>query len=81
MKLETIYAIMLADNYRAMGLMKKMGFKIKYMDDGTIKGTLDLKEEEARCAEPKTVEENQIQNQVEAQLESKEHKETEVMPG
>ena len=80
MKLETIYAIMLADNYRAMGLMKKMGFKVKYMDDGTVKGTLDLKEEKAKCAEPRTVEENPIQNQVEAQLEPKEHKETEVMP-
>jgi acetyltransferase len=80
MKLETIYAIMLADNYRAMGLMKKMGFTVKYMDDGTVKGTLDLREEEAKCADSKMAEENRIQNQVEAQLESKEHKETEVMP-
>jgi acetyltransferase len=30
MKLETIYAIMLVDNYGAMGLMKKMGFATKY---------------------------------------------------
>ncbi len=80
MKLETIYAIMLADNYRAMGLMKKMGFTVKYMDDGTVKGILDLKEEEAKCAEPKMAEENRIQNQTEAQMESKEHSEAEAIP-
>jgi acetyltransferase len=80
MKLETIYAIMLTDNYRAMGLMKKMGFTVKYMDDGTVKGTLNLREEEAKCAEPKKPEENRIQNQIEAQLEPKEHREAETMP-
>jgi acetyltransferase len=80
MKLETIYAIMLADNYRAMGLMKKMGFTIKYMDDGTVKGTLSIREEEARCAEPKTVEEKQDPNQIQTQLEPKEQKEAEAMP-
>jgi len=80
MKLETIYAIMLADNYRAMGLMKKMGFTVKYMDDGTVKGTLNLREEEAKCAEPKVPEENRIQNQINAQLEPKEHREAETLP-
>jgi len=40
---ETIYAIMLGDNYRAINLMKKMGFSIKYLDDGTVKATLNLK--------------------------------------
>jgi acetyltransferase len=80
MKLETIYAIMLADNYRAMGLMKKMGFTVKYMDDGTVKGTLDLREEEAKCAEPKMAEENRIQNQTETQMESKQHREAEPIP-
>jgi acetyltransferase len=79
MKLETIYAIMLADNYRAMGLMKKMGFTIKYMDDGTVKGTLSIREE-ARCAEPKTVEEKQASNQIRTQLEPKKQKEAEAMP-
>lgn len=44
-KLETIYGVMLSDNYRAIDLMKKMGFAIKYLDDGTVKGTLNLKEE------------------------------------
>jgi acetyltransferase len=80
MKLETIYAIMLADNYRAMGLMKKMGFTIKYMDDGTVKGTLSLREEETKCIEPKIGQETQAHNQISAQLEPKEQKETEPMP-
>jgi acetyltransferase len=80
MKLETIYAIMLADNYRAMGLMKKMGFTVKYMDDGTVKGTLNLREEEAKCTEPKIAEEAQTQNQTRTSLESKEQKKTEAMP-
>jgi acetyltransferase len=45
-KLETIYGLMLRDNYRAIDLMKKMGFTIKSFDDSTVKGTLNLKEEE-----------------------------------
>lgn len=44
--LETIYGIMLPDNHRAISLMKKMGFTIKYLDHGTVKATLNLKEEE-----------------------------------
>ena len=36
---------MLLDNYRAISLTKKMGFKLEYSDDGTVKGVLDLKEE------------------------------------
>jgi len=50
-KLETIYGVMLSDNYQAISLMKKMGFTIKYLSDGTVKGTLNLKEEElgSRC--------------------------------
>ncbi len=53
MKLETIYAIILQENYRAISLMKKMGFKIEYQSDGTARATLDLKEEEEipPCAE------------------------------
>jgi len=46
MKLERLYAIMLPENYRAINLMKKMGFTITYAEDGTVKGALDLKEEE-----------------------------------
>jgi len=49
MKVEILYAIMLSDNYRAINLMKKMGFALKYQDDGTVKGTLNLKEEETEC--------------------------------
>ena len=45
MKIETLYAIMLPDNFRAINLMKKMGFTIIYSEDGQVKGTLDLKEE------------------------------------
>ncbi len=44
--LETIYGIMLPDNRRAIKVMKEMGFVIEYLDDGTVKGTLDLREEE-----------------------------------
>jgi acetyltransferase len=44
-KLEAICGVMLSDNYRAINLMKKMGFTIEYLDDGTVKGTLNLKEE------------------------------------
>jgi acetyltransferase len=43
--LENIYGIMLRDNYRAIKLMKEMGFSLKYSED-TIKATLNLKEEE-----------------------------------
>ena len=56
MKLETIYAIMLPDNFRAIRLMKKMGFAITFLEDGTARGTLSLKEEE-KCANPLITEE------------------------
>lgn len=50
--IESVYAIMLQDNYRAISLTKKMGFAIEYLSDGTVKGTLDLSGEDAdfRCA-------------------------------
>jgi acetyltransferase len=44
--LETIYGITLPDNYRAISLMKMMGFALEHLDDGTIKAALNLKEEE-----------------------------------
>jgi acetyltransferase len=61
MKIETIYAIMLPDNYRAISLMKKMGFNTKHLSDGTVKATLDLKEEEPsfQYAESKSAEQTQ----------------------
>jgi acetyltransferase len=48
---ETVYAIMLRDNYRALSLTKKMGFNLEYLSDGTVKGVLDLKNMDAdgRC--------------------------------
>jgi acetyltransferase len=54
--IESVYAIMLQDNYRALSLTKKMGFKIDYLSDGTVKATLNLKEEDLdlRCEQPKT---------------------------
>jgi hypothetical protein len=52
MKVERLYAIMLPDNYRAIKLMKKMGFSVEYLDDGTARATLDLGEEEKlECSE------------------------------
>jgi len=82
MKLETLYAIMLVDNYRAISLMKKMGFTITYMEDGTVRGTLNLKEEElgVPCIEPKPAEQPQAQSQP-AQTEQKESKEAEALQG
>jgi acetyltransferase len=44
-KLETIYGIVLPDNYRAIDLMKRMGFTFESLSDGTMKGTLNLREE------------------------------------
>ena len=53
--IDSVYAIMLQDNYRALSLTKKMGFKIDYLSDGTVKATLNLKEEDLdlRCQPPK----------------------------
>ncbi|MCW4006134.1 MAG: bifunctional acetate--CoA ligase family protein/GNAT family N-acetyltransferase [Candidatus Bathyarchaeota archaeon] len=54
---ENVYAIMLPDNYRALSLTQKMGFDIEYLGDGTVKGVLDLKKEDAsdmQCLKPKT---------------------------
>jgi len=47
-KLDTIYGVMLPDNYRAINLMKKMGFTIERVDQDTVKGTLNLKEEDQK---------------------------------
>jgi hypothetical protein len=55
MNVDNVYAIMLPDNYRALSLTKKMGFNIEYLSDGTVKGVLDLKDEDVdiRCLKPK----------------------------
>jgi ribosomal protein S18 acetylase RimI-like enzyme len=47
-KLETIYGLVLSDNYRAINLMKEMGFTIEYLGNDTVKATLNLQEEEFR---------------------------------
>lgn len=41
-KLETIHAVMLQDNYKAIGLMKKMGFNLEFAYDGTVKAVMNL---------------------------------------
>jgi acetyltransferase len=53
--IESVNAIILQDNYRALSLTKKMGFGIEYLTDGTVKATLNLKEEDIdfRCAQVK----------------------------
>jgi acetyltransferase len=64
MKIETVYAIILPDNYRAINLMKKMGFTTEYADDGTVKATLNLREEEqVPCSESQTAEKTQPKSQ------------------
>jgi acetyltransferase len=52
---QDVYAIMLQDNYRALSLTKKMGFAIEYLNDGTVKGSLNLSEEDIdfRCVQQK----------------------------
>lgn len=74
MKLETIYAIILRDNYRAIDLMKKMGFKLEYQTDDTARATLDLKAEERQCDETPKQEEasSQIPQQTEGQITQEE---------
>ncbi len=53
MGVENVYAIMLPDNYRALSLTKKMGFYLEYLSDGTVKGILDLKQEDLEvCPQP-----------------------------
>ena len=71
--LETIYGVMLPDNYRAINLMKKMGFNIKYEED-VVKATLNLKEEELGI-------QPEIQETVkeEVQVEKEEEKKPEVI--
>jgi acetyltransferase len=53
--IDKVNAIILQDNYRALSLTKKMGFNIEYLTDGTVKATLNLKEEDLdfRCTQTK----------------------------
>jgi len=64
MKVETVYAIILPDNYRAINLMKKMGFMTEYSNDGTVRATLNLREEEeVPCPDTQTAESAQQEPQ------------------
>lgn len=81
MKLETIYAITLQDNFQAISLMKKMGFTVKYSDDGTAAATLDLREEEMRpCAETELSKESQVKTE-QLQTEQKAPSEAGIVQG
>jgi len=44
MHVERIYSFMLPDNYRAQALMRKMGFDLESLEDGTVRASLDLTE-------------------------------------
>lgn len=46
MGVETVYAIMLPDNFKAISLLRNMGFTITIQEDGNLKATLNLQEEE-----------------------------------
>ena len=71
MKIETVYALILPDNYRAISLMKKMGFTIEYSGEDTVRATLNLKEEEeVQCSDSQAAEKAQIRAQT--PLEKKE---------
>ncbi|MEM3377850.1 MAG: GNAT family N-acetyltransferase [Candidatus Bathyarchaeia archaeon] len=58
MGVETVYAIMLPDNKRALSLTQKMGFTLEYLSDGTVKGVLNLKGDAAGRAEPPRQQQN-----------------------
>lgn len=45
-KLETINALLLPDNTRAIRLLKKLGFFLEYFDDETLKATLGLERDD-----------------------------------
>ncbi|MGA2386240.1 MAG: GNAT family N-acetyltransferase [Candidatus Bathyarchaeia archaeon] len=62
--LEDVYAIVLPDNTRALSLLKKMGFNFQYLADGTVRCTLNLKNEDSdnQCQEqPKTTEKTEME--------------------
>ena len=44
MGVEEVYALMLADNYRGQSLLRKMGFELGHLEDGTIRATLRLRD-------------------------------------
>ena len=44
MGVERVYSVMLADNFRAQGLMRKMGFALRIQEGGEVHATLDLRD-------------------------------------
>ena len=57
MGVERVYSVMLGENYRALSLMKRMGFTLTYSDDGTVEASLDLRGDRADAeTEPKEAE-------------------------
>jgi len=47
MGVERVYSVMLGDNFRAQGLMRKMGFHLKVQEGGEVHATVDLRSGEA----------------------------------
>ncbi|MEM3622594.1 MAG: bifunctional acetate--CoA ligase family protein/GNAT family N-acetyltransferase [Candidatus Bathyarchaeia archaeon] len=82
MGVETIYGIMLPDNHRAINLTRKMGFTLKYMEDGTVKGILNLKEEESptQCQKTEKLQE-ETQNLAALSEQKGRREETEAVSG
>jgi acetyltransferase len=79
MYVETVYAIMLPENLRAIDLMRKMGFAITYSGNGTVNGTLSLREEDAlTCPKSETTQELAGHAQP-LQVEQKENSEPETL--
>ncbi|MEM2971216.1 MAG: bifunctional acetate--CoA ligase family protein/GNAT family N-acetyltransferase [Candidatus Bathyarchaeia archaeon] len=58
---ETLYSIILPDNQRAINLVKKMGFTVKYCEDGLVRTVLDLKEKTSISSEAEETEVKEIQ--------------------
>lgn len=48
-KLEMVYGEVMKENFRAISLMKEMGFTVTLLDKDTVRVTLDLREEEEIC--------------------------------
>ena len=59
-KLETIYAVILQNNYKAVVLAKEMGFDLESSDDGTVKAVLNLKEEDIQGIIQKEIDEKYV---------------------
>jgi len=70
--LETVYGVMLPENRKAIELVRNLGFKLTCMEDGTIRGTLNLKEEELPTKSVEKAETPEISSVEKTQAEVKE---------